>query len=96
MNLVLIARKADLLNEIADDIKSKYAVKVDVIIADFGNGIDIYKNIEESLADKVELVNSERMSCEQSAIFFPKLSIRVWKKSWISIFTSINTFMSNS
>ena len=81
MNLVLIARKADLLNEIADDIKSKYAVKVDVIIADFGNGIDIYKNIEESLADKVELVNSERMSCEQSAIFFPKLSIRVWKKS---------------
>jgi len=52
MNLVLIARKADLLNEIADDIKSKYAVKVDVIIADFGKGVDIYKNIEESLADK--------------------------------------------
>jgi short-subunit dehydrogenase len=77
MNLVLIARKANLLNEIADDIKSKYAVKVDVIIADFGKGIDIYKEIEESLADKVELVNSELMSCKQSAIFFPKLSIRV-------------------
>ena len=59
MNLVLIARKANLLNEIADDIKSKYAVKVDVIIADFGKGVDIYKNIEESLANKVELVNSE-------------------------------------
>ena len=59
MNLVLIARKANLLNEIADDIKSKYGVEVDVIIADFGKGNDIYKNIEESLADKVELVNSE-------------------------------------
>ena len=52
MNLVLVARKADLLNEIADDIRSKYSVKVDVIIADFGKGIDIYTNIEESLANK--------------------------------------------
>ena len=52
MNLVLIARKANLLNEIADDIKSKYGVEVDVIIADFGKGNDIYKNIEESLVGK--------------------------------------------
>ena len=52
MNLVLVARKVDLLNEIANDIKNKYAVKVEVIIADFGKGIDIYKNIEESLANK--------------------------------------------
>ena len=52
MNLVLVARKADLLNEIANDIKNKYALKVEVIIADFGKGIDIYKNIEESLANK--------------------------------------------
>ena len=52
MNLVLVARKADLLNEIANDIKNKYALKVEVIMADFGKGIDIYKNIEESLAGK--------------------------------------------
>ena len=52
MNLVLIARKANLLNEIAVDIKSKYGVEVDVIIADFGKGNDIYKNIEESLVGK--------------------------------------------
>ena len=52
MNLVLIARKANLLNEIADEIKSKYGVEVDVIIADFGKGNDIYKNIEESLVGK--------------------------------------------
>jgi len=52
MNLVLVARKEKLLNEIADDIKSKYGVEVDVIIADFGKGNDIYKNIEESLVDK--------------------------------------------
>ena len=52
MNLVLVARKADLLNEIADDIRSKYSVKVDVIIADFGQGTIIYKNIEEGLTDK--------------------------------------------
>ena len=52
MNLVLVARKANLLNEIADDIRSKYRVKVDVIIADFGQGTIIYKNIEECLARK--------------------------------------------
>jgi len=71
MNLVLIARKANLLNEIADDIKSKYAVKVDVIIADFGKGIDIYKNIEESLADKDIgiLVNNVGVSYDQLNYF---------------------------
>ena len=69
MNIVLIARKANLLNEIADDIKSKYAVKVDVIIADFGKGIDIYKNIEESLADKVELVNEWAANSRPSFFF---------------------------
>ena len=52
MNLVLIARKSNLLNEIADDMKSKYGVEVNVIIADFGKGNDIYKNIEESLVGK--------------------------------------------
>ena len=52
MNLVLVARKENLLNEIADDIKSKYGVEVDVIIADFGKGNGIYKNIEESLVGK--------------------------------------------
>ena len=52
MNLVLVARKANLLNEIANDIRSKYRVKVDVIIADFGQGTIIYKNIEEGLTDK--------------------------------------------
>jgi len=52
MNLVLIARKVELLNKIADEIMSQYKVKVEVIIADFGAGPSIYKNIEDSLLNK--------------------------------------------
>ena len=45
MNLVLIARKAELLNQIADDIRTQYGVQVEVIIADFGIGASIYNDI---------------------------------------------------
>merc|ERR1739848_762472 len=38
MNLVLIARKEELLNKIADDIRTQYGVQVEVIIAEFGMG----------------------------------------------------------
>ena len=34
MNLVLIARKVELLNQIAKEIRTKYGVQVEVIIAD--------------------------------------------------------------
>ena len=50
MNLILIARKVDLLNEIANDIKKQYGVQVEVIVADFGLGSSIYKRIEEVIA----------------------------------------------
>ena len=50
MNLMLIARKADLLNQIANDIKKQYGVQVEVIVADFGLGSSIYKRIEEVIA----------------------------------------------
>ena len=43
MNIVLIARKAELLNKIADEIQTQYGVKTEVIIADFGIGASIYK-----------------------------------------------------
>ena len=52
MNLVLIARKAELLNKIADELRSKHGVQVEVIIADFGKGPSVYKSIEEGLACK--------------------------------------------
>ena len=52
MNLVLIARKVELLNQIAEEIRKKYGVQVEVIIADFGHGATIYKDIEEGLANK--------------------------------------------
>ena len=52
MNLVLIARKEELLNKIADDIRTQYGVQVEVIIADFGMGANIYKKIEDDLVGK--------------------------------------------
>ena len=52
MNLVLIARKAELLNKIASEIHTQYGVKVEVIIADFGKGASIYKDIEAGIAGK--------------------------------------------
>ena len=58
MNLVLIARKANLLNEIGNDIKGLYGVKVHVIVADFGKGPSIYKNIEEGIIGKINPINN--------------------------------------
>lgn len=52
MNLVLIARKADLLKKIAEDIKAKHDVKVEVIIADFGQDENLYPSIQEGLHGK--------------------------------------------
>merc|ERR1712156_954280 len=52
MNLILIARKAELLNKIASEIHTQYGVKVEVIIADFGKGASIYKDIEAGIAGK--------------------------------------------
>ena len=52
LNLVLIARKADLLNKLADDIKTKHNVQVEVIIVDFGEDRHIYKTIEKGLEGK--------------------------------------------
>ena len=52
MNLVLIARKAELLNKIAHEIQTHYGIQVEVIIIDFGLGKSIFKNIEEGLEGK--------------------------------------------
>ena len=87
MNLVLVARKADLLNEIADDIRSKYSVKVDVIIADFGKGIDIYTNIEESLANKDIgiLVNNVGVSYDRLNYFHEFSEENMWNMINVNI-----------
>ena len=52
MNLVLIARKAELLNKIAEELRNQYDIQVEVIIADFGKGANIYSSIEEKLVGK--------------------------------------------
>ena len=52
MNLVLIARKAELLNKIAEELRNQYDIQVEVIIADFGKGSNIYSSIEEKLIGK--------------------------------------------
>ena len=87
MNLVLVARKADLLNEIADDIRSKYSVKVDVIIADFGKGIDIYTNIEESLSNKDIgiLVNNVGVAYDRLKYFHEDSEENMWNMINVNI-----------
>ena len=52
MNLVLIARKAELLNKIAEELRNQHDIQVEVIIADFGKGANIYSSIEEKLVGK--------------------------------------------
>ena len=51
-NLVLIARKEDLLNQISADLKSKYKIETQIVKADFGAGKAIYADIEAALKDK--------------------------------------------
>ena len=50
MSLVLIARKAEILNKLAGDLKTQYGVQVEVVLADFGHGQSIYQDIEKALA----------------------------------------------
>lgn len=53
MNLILIARKADLLKTIAKDIEAKHNIQVEIIIADFtDDGNTNYENIENGLKNK--------------------------------------------
>ena len=87
MNLVLVARKADLLNKFADDIRSKYRVKVDVIIADFGKGIEIYTNIEESLANKDIgiLVNNVGVAYDRLKYFHEESAENMWNMINVNI-----------
>ena len=53
MNLVLIGRGLEKLQEIANDLQSTYQVKIDVIEADFARaGQSIYEAIEAGLDNK--------------------------------------------
>jgi len=80
MNLVLIARKVELLNQIAEDIRAKYGVQIEVIIADFGHGATIYKNIEEGLANKDIgiLVNNVGVAYDRIKYFHEESEEKLW------------------
>lgn len=49
LNLVLIARSPDKLNQVANEIRELYDVKVKLILADFSLGAEIYDKIESEL-----------------------------------------------
>ncbi|CRK86576.1 CLUMA_CG000181, isoform A [Clunio marinus] len=49
MNIVLVSRTESKLVEVAKDIESTYSVKTKYIIADFGNGKEIYDDIRQQL-----------------------------------------------
>ena len=50
LNLILIARNAKVLNEMAQEMRDKHNIKVEVIQADFTN--DVYERIEQRLEGK--------------------------------------------
>ena len=87
MNLILIARKVDLLNDIADEIRNQYRVKVEVIIADFGEESFIYTNIEERLADKDIgiLVNNVGVANEGLKYFHDETKEKMWNMINVNI-----------
>ena len=87
MNLVLIARKVDLLNDIADEIRNQYQVKVEVIIAKFGEESFIYTNIEERLADKDIgiLVNNVGVANEGLKYFHDETIEKMWNMINVNI-----------
>ena len=94
MNLVLIARKAELLNKIAEDIRTKYRVQVEVIIADFGVGPSIYENIEEALGDKEIgiLVNNVGVGNDRAHYFHEEPKEKIW--NMINVNVAAMTLMS--
>jgi len=87
MNLVLIARKVELLNQIAEDIRTKYGVQVEVIIADFGHGATIYKDIEEGLANKDIgiLVNNVGVAYDRIKYFHEESEEKIWNMINVNI-----------
>ena len=87
MNLVLIARKAELLNKIAHEIQTHYGVQVEVIIADFGLGKSIFKNIEESLEGKDIgiLINNVGVAFEKIRYFHEASEEKIWNMINVNI-----------
>lgn len=49
MNVILISRTKEKLENVARDIESKYKVKTKIIVADFSRGPEIYPSIEQQL-----------------------------------------------
>ena len=80
MNLVLIARNAEALNEIASDIRTQYRVQVEVIIADFNSDACIYKSIEKGLESKDIgiLVNNVGVAYDDMQYFHELSEEKIW------------------
>ena len=87
MNVVLIARKAELLNKIANEIQTQYGVKAEVVIADFGLGANIYMNIEEGLEGKDIgiLVNNVGVGIDKIKYFHEFSEEKLWNMINVNI-----------
>ncbi|CAG5048167.1 unnamed protein product [Parnassius apollo] len=51
LNIVLISRNEEKLNNVAREIEKQYSVKTKIIVADFSAGFEVYRHIEEQLKD---------------------------------------------
>ena len=87
INLILIARKVDLLNNIANQIRNQYKVHVEVIIADFGDENALYDQIEKRLAEKDIgiLVNNVGVANDRLKYFHHEVKEKMWNMIKINI-----------
>ena len=87
MNLVLIARKGELLNKITHELQTHYGVKVEVIITDFGVGKSIFKNIKEGLEGKDIgiLINNVGVTYEKIKYFHEASEEKIWNMINVNI-----------
>ena len=89
--MILIARKVDLLNNIANQICNQYKVHVEVIIADFGDENALYDQIEKRLGGKDIgiLVNNVGVANDRLKYFHDEVKEKMWNMISYQILSKI-------
>ncbi|CAK1603591.1 unnamed protein product [Parnassius mnemosyne] len=81
LNIVLISRNEEKLNNVAREIEKQYSVKTKTIVADFSAGIEVYRHIEEQLKDIPlgVLVNNVGVQYEYPAWLWEVPQTKLWE-----------------
>jgi NADP-dependent 3-hydroxy acid dehydrogenase YdfG len=72
MNLVLVARNGERLNELAQELQKNYSISVEVLIADLTNKSQVAEVACRAAAQDIELViNTEAANEDEGSMFDP-------------------------